>query len=238
MSYSPNDPDVAVVVGGDGTFGYYGRTLDLPLLLVGVRESGILGSKAKLAQVMFDRLEGALRNIEDGKYVLTKRRMIRVSFKGKFTDVLTDVYLERGIFSGCMRYSVSVNENERGAFAEHAIGNGVIFSTAFGSQGYYSYPNRLAGSTQAGAKIHEGQIGICHILPTYLVREKGKKRRVSQNIRYHVPFRSQIRVALFRDANTRLYGTTMHSRGVAVKYGDTVVISGSERNASIIKMST
>jgi NAD+ kinase len=27
ISYSNKNPDVAVVVGGDGTFGYYGRTL-------------------------------------------------------------------------------------------------------------------------------------------------------------------------------------------------------------------
>lgn len=236
VSYSSRDPDIAVVVGGDGTFGYYGRTLELPLLFVGVRESGILGSKARLAEVMFDRLEGALRDIKGGKYVLTKRRMIRVGIGENFTDVLTDVYLERGIFSGCMRYVVSVTENEEDAFKEYAIGNGIIFSTAFGSRGYYSYPNRLTESLKA-AEVPEDQIGVCHIIPICLVRERNMRCRTSQNLRYTMPFQSQIRVTLFRDTNTRLYGTTMHSRGVAVKQGDTVVIGGSERKASIIKLS-
>jgi hypothetical protein len=236
VTYSSKDPDIAIVVGGDGTFGYYGRTLELPLLFVGVHESGILGSKAKLAEVMFDRLEGALRDIEDGKYVLTKRRMIRVDLKGKITDVLTDVYVERGIFSGCMRYVVSVNENEKEAFKEYAIGNGVIFSTAFGSRGYYSYPNRLTESLKA-AEVPDDRIGVCHIIPVCLVRERNMKCRTSQTPRYTVPFQSQMRVTLFRDTNTRLYGTTMHSRGVAVKKGDTVVISGSKTEASIIKLS-
>ncbi|MEM2139788.1 hypothetical protein [Nitrososphaera sp.] len=236
VSYSPKEPDVAVVVGGDGTFGYYGRTLDVPLLFVGVHEHGVLGSRAKLAEVMFDKLEGALRDVEEGRFALAKRRMIRVGLNEKSTDVLTDVYVERGVFSGCMRYTVFVNENEKSAFTEHAIGNGVIFSTAFGSQGYYSYPNRLAGSLQKGAQVREDQIGICHVLPTLLVREKGDKRRTSRNLRYAVPFQSRIQVSLFRDTDTRLYGTTAHSRGVAVKLGDTIAITGSDRVARIIKM--
>lgn len=235
VTYSPNDPDVAVVVGGDGTFGYYGRTLELPLLFVGVHERGILGSKAKLAEVMFDKLEGALCDIKEGKYELTERRMIRVSFKGQSVDVLTDVYLERGLFSGCMRYTVSVAENER-TFTEYAIGNGVIFSTAFGSRGYFSYPDRLTESTK-GTEVHEDRIGVCHILPILLIRETNNRCRTRQNPRYDVLFQSKIQITLSRDTNTRLYGTTMHSGGVAVKYGDPVAISGSKRKASILKLS-
>lgn len=235
ISYSSRDPDVAIIIGGDGTFGYYGRTLKLPLLFVGIREPGILGSKAKLAEVMFDELEGALRDIEEGKYALTKRRMIRVDFSGKSTDVLTDVYIERGIFSGCLRYTVSVTHG-RYVFKEHAIGNGIIFCTAFGSQGYYSYPSRLPGSSQIGTPVHEDQIGICHILPSFLVHEKEWKLRASQNLRYTVPFQSRIQISLSRDIDTRLYGTTAHSRGVAIKYGKRVIITGSKRTASIVKM--
>lgn len=237
VTYSRSNPDVAIVVGGDGTFGYYGRTLEVPLLFVGVHESGVLGSKAKLAEVMFDKLEGALRDIEGGRFAIEERRMIRVSLNEKSTDVLTDVYVERGIFSGCLRYAVSVGTGKEGVFKEYAIGNGIIFSTAFGSRGYYSYPERLTTSLQRGAKIPEDRIGICHIMPVLLVREKNK-RTARQNPRYTVPFQSRIQVRLVRDTNTRLYGTTMHSRGVAVKRGDTVVISGSERVARIIKMST
>lgn len=236
VTYCPRDPDIAIVVGGDGTFGYYGRTLELPLLFVGVRESDILGSKARLAEVMFDHLEEAARDIERGRYVLTKRGMIRVSFKDKSTDVLTDAYLERGLFSGCIRYVVSVAENKRRTFTEYAIGNGVIFSTAFGSRGYYSYPDRLTESVK-GAEVPEDRIGICHIIPIVLVHETNDRRRTRQNPRFTISSQSQIQVTLSRDTNARLYGTTAHSRGVAVRYGDTVVISGSEKKASIIKLS-
>lgn len=235
VAYSPSDPDIAIVVGGDGTFGYYGRTLALPLLFVGVHESGILGSKAKLAEVMFDHLGEAVQNIEGGSYLLTKRHMIRVNLRGECTDVLTDVYLERGLFSGCARYIVSITENRKRAFTEYVIGNGVICSTSFGSQGYYSYPDKLTGSAK-GAEVPEGRIGICHIIPVLLVREANNRRRTRQNLRYTVPFQSQINITLSRDTDTRLYGTTAHCGGVVVKYGDNVIINRSKKMASVIKL--
>jgi hypothetical protein len=78
-----------------------------------------------------------------------------VNYNGsKSVDILTDIYLERSSFSGCVRYTVSVDKekafvNSRhhdsasgDRFTEYAIGNGLIISTAFGSGGYYSYPDR------------------------------------------------------------------------------------------------
>ena len=140
--YSPNEPDIAIVVGGDGTFGYYGRILAYPMLFVGVRETNILGSKARLAETMYDRLDGALHDIDAGRYSVNNKSMLSVHFAGQSSDVLTDVYLERGEFAGCIRYAMQVN-NGQSSFNEYAIGNGVIVSTSFGSAGYFSYPNRL-----------------------------------------------------------------------------------------------
>ena len=34
LYYSNRDLDMAIVVGGDGTFGYYGKKLQIPMLLV------------------------------------------------------------------------------------------------------------------------------------------------------------------------------------------------------------
>ncbi len=61
LTYSQSEADIATVVGGDGTFGYYGRILAVPMLFVGVKESDdILGSKARLAESMFHNLDRAL----------------------------------------------------------------------------------------------------------------------------------------------------------------------------------
>jgi NAD kinase len=234
--YSSGSPDIGIVVGGDGTFGYYGRTLDLPLLFVGVKEPGMLGSRARLAEVTFDKLEDALQLIKAGKYSVAERRMLRVGLRGKYTDVLTDIYLERGSFSGCMRYIVSIYRGGSLRLKEYAIGNGVIISTAFGSGGYYSYPNRL-GSVNWNYKeeFSEGMIGVCHIIPTYLVREREGIRRLRNKLSYTVPFHSLIRINLARDTDTRLYGTTDHSCGIRLRYEDTVTITGSDKKAKIIR---
>ncbi len=245
VQYSSKDPDIAVVVGGDGTFGYYGRTLDLPLVFVGVSEPKILGSKARLAEVMFDELDKALIAIEDGKYRLAERSMIRVGLNGKQEqDVLTDVYLERGIFSGCIRYSVSIRGPKY--FKDYAIGNGVIISTAFGSEGYYSYPNRLRDKkiSKAQEEFPDYRIGVCHILPTYLLREQNvdnsddyeKKQKSMKSVSYTVPFQAVIQINLVRNVDARLYGTTSHSRGIKVRYNDTVVVKGSTRRAKVVKL--
>jgi hypothetical protein len=60
---SPNEPDVAIVVGGDGTFGYYGRIFTVPMLFVGIKENDMLGSKARVAETTYDRLDKALDDI-------------------------------------------------------------------------------------------------------------------------------------------------------------------------------
>jgi NAD+ kinase len=142
LLYAPKEPDVAIVVGGDGTFGYYGRILTIPMLLVGIKEFDILGSRVRLAETMYDSLDKALHNIDAGKYWIVDKRMLSVNFEGQDSDVLTGVYVERGEFAGCIRYAMQVS-NGRSSFNEYAIGNGVIVSTSYGSAGYFSYPNRL-----------------------------------------------------------------------------------------------
>ena len=118
LSYSNRDPDMAIVVGGDGTFGYYGKKLQIPMLFVGVNDNDVLGSKARLAELLFDDLHNALSEINNGNYRVEKRTMFCVCIKHKNnanqdgiergTDILTDIYIERGIFSRCIRYALSV----------------------------------------------------------------------------------------------------------------------------------
>jgi len=55
-------------VGGDGTFGYYGRILAVSMLFVGVKENDMLGSKARLAEPTYDRLDKTLQDINVGSY--------------------------------------------------------------------------------------------------------------------------------------------------------------------------
>lgn len=257
ISYSKKDPDIAIVVGGDGTFGYYGRILRIPMLFVGINDPDILGSKAKMAGVSFDDLSKALMCIKLGRYFVDKRRMFSLTYgTEKSVDILTDVYLERGTYSHGIRYALSVfstnkfKQSSKQTFTEYAIGNGVIISTSFGSGGYYSYPQRIKlgryndNDTAIQKRVSDNKIGICHIIPTFLLRlgnEGGRKknnnnRRVSDQIQYTVPIESTIKINLIRDADVRLYGTTDDSKGTAVGIDSEISIRRSNRFAKIIQL--
>lgn len=258
IPYSEKDPDIAIVIGGDGTFGYYGRILRIPMLFVGINDPDILGSKAKLAGISYDYLARALISIKSGRCFVDKRRMFSLNYgTEKSVDILTDIYLERGNFSHGIRYALSVSSPVRSnpervlkKFTEYAIGNGVIISTSFGSGGYYSYPQRIlqgkfnVNDAATHKRFSDNRIGICHIIPTFLLREKnegrGKKknniRMISEQIQYTVPIESTIKINLIRNANVRLYGTTDDSKGTAVGIDKEISIKASNRFAKIIQL--
>jgi len=266
VSYSNRDPDMAIVVGGDGTFGYYGKKLNIPMLFVGVNDNDVLGSKARLAELLIDDLHKALSEIKKGNYRLEKRTMLCVCIKHKnndnrkegrierATDILTDVYIERGIFSRCIRYALSVTIRKENSgyhtlkkFVEYAIGNGVIVSTSFGAHGYYSYLDRITvgksnnNKSNDRAQFSDNKLGICHIIPTFLVRKLslGYKKRtlvIGSHIRYSIPNQSIIKISLTRNADVRLYGTTENSKGIAITSDDEILIRRSRRTAKIIRL--
>lgn len=175
--------------------------------------------------------------------------MLEVKYdKSPAVNVLTDVYLERGLFAGCIRYSISVakknktmenGEPKRTIFTDYAIGNGVIISTSFGSSGYYSYIDRILNPNKKSSELFDDtKLGICHILPTFIARCKGNNvdHRQLSSIRYLVPTDCIIDIASVRDANTRLYGTTIHSKGSEVKWNKLINITASTKTASIVHL--
>lgn len=250
--YSQKDPDIALVVGGDGTFGYYGRLLSIPMLFVGIRDSDLLGSKARLAHIYFEELPKALKDIQRSKYSIEERKMLSVSYGScKPKEILTDIYLERGIFSGCLRYSVCIDYKKKvkssltQSFSDFAIGNGVIISTSFGSNGYYNYPERIRlgrlwwSDNRNTERFDDNKIGICHIVPSFLIRKKGDKILRSHKIdsvQYTVPYGSVIKVSLTRKADARVYGISYGSRGAEVNLNTQITIFPSIKTARIIQL--
>lgn len=239
------DPDIAIIVGGDGTFGYFGRKLEIPMLFVGVRDPNPIGSKASLAELFLDELHHGISKLEEGNYYIENRRLISIDYCGSCEDVFTDVYFERGNFGGCLRYLVSINvrkgkQNEFG-FTDYAIGNGVIICTATGSSGYYSYPQRIiSGATPSHkAQFTNNKLGICHITPYSLLRVKkgynfSKYRK--PEVQYTIPLQSEIKLNLLRPSNALLYGLSQDSRGIKICKDDMISIEPSPRIAKVIKI--
>ncbi len=227
--------DIGIVVGGDGLFGYFGRTEDIPLLFVGVRSDGPTGSKAFLASSYFDELGPVLRRIVADGYAVRESKRLRVAKNGQaLGDVFTDVYLERGADSHCIRYGLKVHGRGK-PIAESAIANGVVITTSAGSTGYFSYLDKL---TRGGGlnlrgykKIPEDEIGICHIIPSYTQRLGTRLHP----LRYSVPWGSVVELVIARPVDARLYGVGSGRQGTAVNVGDQITVGPSRRTTTVVR---
>ena len=235
MEVSEGSADFGVVVGGDGRFSLYGRTEDIPLLFVGVRSRTAAGSKAHLARITYDQLPRALKRIGSGDYSIDENRRLAVVLNGKtIGEVFTDVYLQRGSDSTCLRYRVKVTAGGP-VIEEVAIGDGVVISTSAGSTGYYSYPDRIRGDyLEPGgfASIRKDEVGICHITPTFTERAGTDVHP----LRYTVPWGAKVALSLFRKADARIYGTTDSRAGVRVGMDDEIVVRPGRRMTKIISL--
>ncbi len=235
IRFSPDRPDFAIVIGGDGVFGYYGRSESVPLLFVGVRSVHATGSKAFLAEIYFDELEKALVAIRDGRYSVVAHKRLEVSrSRRRLGEVFTDMYLQRGAESNSIRYRVEVSGGR--SIVESAIGDGVVVCTHAGSTGYYSYPDKIrAGDwleSERYSMIGEDEIGICHIVPTFTSREGSSV----QPLRYTIPWQSRVTVKLVREADARVYGVTGDRSGVRVGVRDVITVRPSRGTTQLIKV--
>ncbi|MDE1858576.1 MAG: hypothetical protein KGI26_05885 [Thaumarchaeota archaeon] len=225
--------DFGIVVGGDGRFSRYGRTEDVPLLFVGVRSKGITGSRAQLARTTYDELPEALARIRAGKYSTEEHRRLGVLKNGKsIGEVFTDVYLQRGNESACIRYRVKAT-GQGVAISDAAIGDGVVITTRAGATGYYSYVDRIRGESMdpgAFADVGRDEVGVCHITPTYTEREGTG----AHPLRYKLPWGCRVELSLTRSADARLYGTTDSKAGIPVSLRDTISVVPGKRVTRVI----
>jgi hypothetical protein len=227
--------DIGIIVGGDGVFSRCGRMESIPLLFVGVRSKTATGSKAYLAEAYFDELPDVLRGVSKGEFKVKEFRRLRVLKSGRdLGEVFTDVYLQRGAESNCLRYRVKVTGGDA-PLSELAIGDGVVVSTAAGATGYYSYPDKIRGDNihpEGHSSIATDEVGICHLVPTYVDREGSD----IAPLRYKVSWGSVVELSITRRADARLYGLGPDTGGVRVELGDKVSIVPSERTTKVISL--
>ncbi|MGC8648456.1 MAG: hypothetical protein ACP5SJ_03090 [Candidatus Micrarchaeia archaeon] len=231
--------EAGIVIGGDGTFGFYGSRLNLPLLFVGRGKHSELGSKGVLAEVHLNELQKAFEALKNGEYKIENYGKLCIKManldKG---ETFTDVYLQRAIESNALRYELRI-KTPRKMIREFAIGDGVIIAASAGATGYFSYSDKIVSGnvfdSRKFSKIGKDEIGICHILPTYIRRE-GKDEKDLQALRYTVPFGSVIRIMLRRKAQARLYGVGDNRKGVSVQQGESVEIKACRAYTKRIKL--
>ena len=239
IEHSKASPTFGVVVGGDGLFSYQGRQLGIPLLFVGTKSRRPTDSKARLAEVYLTGLQAALREVKAGRYTVVRHRRLQVSINGgEFRgEIFTDVSLEKGADSNCIRYAVNVRGRGED-FTDSAVSNGIVISTAAGSTGYYSYLDKLDRGDRLEpekyTKIGEDEVGVCHIAPTYTSRDQTKRHP----LRYTVPWGSSFRITLMRDADAHLFGVTQSRKGLRITTKDTVVVGPSKNTTNVIRLAS
>jgi hypothetical protein len=237
IEHSTANPSFGVVVGGDGLFSYHGRQLSIPLLFVGTKSRRPTDSKARLAEVYLSGLEAALRDVKAGRYAVVKHKRLEVSISGgEFRgEIFTDVSLEKGADSNCIRYTMNVGG--RGVeFTDAAVSNGIVITTAAGSTGYYSYLDKLDRGDRLEPEkfklIGQDEVGVCHIAPTYTSREGTKLHP----LRYTVPWGSRFKISLMRDADAHLFGVTRSRKGLRISTKDTVEVGPSKNTTNVIRL--
>jgi len=237
IDHSQASPDFGVVVGGDGLFSLQGRQLGIPLLFVGTKSIRPTDSKARLAEVYLSSLEAALREVNGGRYTVVRHRRLEVSIGGgEFRgEIFTDVSLEKGADSNCIRYTLSVN-GKGTDFTDAAVSNGIVITTAAGSTGYYSYLDKLDHSDRLEperfTKIGEDEVGVCHIAPVYTSREGTN----AHPLRYKVPWGASFKITLDRDADAHLFGVTKSRKGLRITTKDTVEVGPSRHTTNVIRL--
>ena len=235
MTVGGRKPDIGVVVGGDGLFSAFGRSEEIPLLFVGVRSRGATGSKAYMAATYLNELPSALQAVAEGRFTIEEHGRLEILKNGRHLgEVFTDVYLQRGAESNCIRYRLRVTSGDT-VTEEAAIGDGLVVTTSAGSTGYYSYPDREDGRemrVDSYSRVGKDEIGICHITPTYT------ERLVTGGhpFRYAVPWESKVEFWIARPADARLYGATGDRKGVRVGVRDKITVLPSRNATKVIAL--
>lgn len=239
IEHSSADPSFGIVVGGDGLFSYQGRKLSIPLLFVGTKSTRPTDSKARLAEVYLNHLEAALREMKAGKYGVVKHRRLEVSIdRGRFKEeIFTDVSLEKGADSNCIRYTLEVEGKGNNSFTDSAVSNGVVITTSAGSTGYYSYLDKLDRGDhfepEKYSVIDRDQVGVCHIAPTFTSRNGTAKHP----LRYTVAWGTSFRILLMRDADAHLFGVGSR-KGLKINTDDVIDVGPSKNTTNVIRLAS
>ncbi len=134
ISDIPDETDLVVVLGGDGTLISVAR-------LIGNREIPILGvnlgSLGFLTEITLDELCNSVERYFSGDYRISERMMLHVNVLREGEEiansrVLNDVVINKGALARIIDLETTINEDYLTTFK----GDGLIISTPTGSTGY------------------------------------------------------------------------------------------------------
>ena len=215
LSVIPEDTELCIVLGGDGTMLQAARSiayLDIPL--VGVN----LGTMGYLAEVEASTIDDALIRIIEGQYEIEDRMMLRGSVEGKKDYSLNDIILTRYQDISTIGYNVYVNDQ----FLCSYFADGLIVSTPTGSTGY---------NMSAGGPIIEPSADMILVTPVCPHTLNSRSLVFSPGTRIVVELRKG------RDGKNKKAIASFDGSGtLLMRSGDCLEIKKSKKTTKILKL--
>ena len=126
----PDKVDLVIVLGGDGTLlsiAHLAAQRDVPVLGVN------LGSLGFLTEVPLDEMYLTLDSfLGGGEKIISPRRMLEASFKGRIYYCLNDVVINKGALARMIQCAIWIDDKEIATLRA----DGLIISTPTGSTAY------------------------------------------------------------------------------------------------------
>ncbi len=205
--------DVAIIVGGDGTFLKQSvRHLNVPIIpvmkVIARPEGG-----DKIRKYRLRELPSVMGRMASGDYKVISEPLLEAEYGGRRYLSAGDFYVERGNIKHAIRYSASIREGGR-TIRTSAVSNGFVVTTPIGSTGYYAYVEMLA---RRQARRIRG-MGFAHILPAN-VNDTINGAVVGYKVRRSMLPTTRITVVMRRGSDQYLYGIPSRRRGLRIGHG-------------------
>ncbi|MBE5826478.1 MAG: NAD(+)/NADH kinase [Butyrivibrio sp.] len=215
LSIIPEDTDLVIVLGGDGTMLQAARSLaymDIPM--IGVN----LGTMGYLAEVDQRDIDEALDKILRGEYEIEDRMMLRGSLEGRRDYALNDIIVCRYQDISTIGYNIYVNDQ----FLCSYFADALIVSTPTGSTGY---------NMSAGGPIIEPQANLILITPVC------PHTLNSRSLVFSPETRIEVELLKGRDGGTKQAISSFDGSGtILMNSGDRIEIKKSKKTTKILRL--
>ena len=215
LSVIPDDTELCIVLGGDGTMLQAARSIaymDIPL--IGIN----LGTMGFLTEVEESATDEALDKILNGEYEIEDRMMLRGAVEGKKDYSLNDIIVTRYQDVSTIGYNIYINDQ----FLCSYYADGLIVSTPTGSTGY---------NMSAGGPIIEPIANMILVTPVCPHTLNSRSLVFSPETRIEVELKSkrdgenQQAIVCFDGSGTLLMNT-----------GDRIEIKKSKKTTKILRL--
>ncbi len=217
LSVNPEDTDLCIVLGGDGTLLQAARSIaymDIPI--IGVN----LGQMGYLTEVEEADIDDALDRILEGRYEIEERMMLRGSLEkeGKKDYSLNDIILTRYQGISTIGYNIFVDDQ----FLCSYYADGLVVATPTGSTGY---------NMSAGGPIIEPSAHMILVTPICA------HTLVSRSILFSPEKVITLELLNGRDGNSMQAIASFDGSGtILLKSGDKIEIKMSKKTTKIVRL--